>query len=589
MTHARALALAGSSLLCVLAAPLGAAQSSVLWRVSDDSTQPADLTPNIAFPDGRGGAAFFEFDGSSGGERQLRAIDANGTERWLLPLSTPLSPGRVTVSSDGQGRFLKVVSDSAAGQVEVEGLDFEGNPSWTRTVSAPYPGSDLYNGLSGFAVEHPGGDVSIGVNFIDLDALTIEFGFHVTLIRLDPSGAELWRTSILDHSFSRLDAAGDDLILSIQQTAGGFNQTPLRTTRYANDGSTVWSTLTSSGGIGSSVRPDEVLVDPVSGNVLLQSTSTSNGAAGRETRVQAVDPTGVIVWNWTPSGLASSDQEAGGMVLGSAGEVLVGTTGFGPSGDVAKITALDAATGAVRADTSFADSTMGVAGGLQPSPNGGSMAVVTNAAGVPALVTLDANLGVTSTDSLPAAPPSNELGVATPDGRGGLLIAGWRRTGGGAGPEIRPFWIKAVAGAEIGTSYCVQTVSNSTGDPGALAVIGDPEASFDNVTLVASSLPPGIASMFLVADGTAVVPNAGGSDGTLCLGGAIGRYNRPGEVQVSRPNGMLSMRIDLNDTPAPNTLFTVLPGTTLRFQLWHRDQILSPTSNFTNGVEVTFL
>ncbi|MEO1696329.1 MAG: hypothetical protein AAFU73_03470 [Planctomycetota bacterium] len=585
MTHARALALAGSFVLSALAAPVGSAQSSVLWKVSADATQSVDLTPNMAFPDGREGAVLFEFDGSLDGFAQLRAIDANGNERWLRSLSTPTSPARVWVTADGQGRFVSAASDSATTEVEVEGIDSDGSTRWTRTVTAPYPGTEVYSGLAGLAVEHPGGDVSVGVRFVDLDVITLEIGFHVTLIRLDPTGAERWRTTILGHSVSRLDAVGDDLIASLQQTAGAFNQTPLRTTRYAGDGSTVWSTLASSGGIASSVEAEDVLVDPASGNVLLRSSASSPGAPDRTTRLRAIDPTGAVAWDWVPSGLALFDQEAGGMVFGSAGEVLVGTTGFDPSGDVAKITVLDAATGAVQADTTFTDSTIGVTGGLQPSPNGGSMAVITNAAGVPSLVTLDANLGVNSTDFLPAAPSANELSVAAPDGRGGLLIAGWRRLG----PEIRPFWIKAVAGAEIGTPYCVQTVSNSTGDPGALAVIGDPEASFDNVTLVASSLPPGTASMFLVADDAAVVPNAGGSDGTLCLGGAIGRYNRPGEVQVSRPNGVLSMRIDLNDTPAPNALFTVLPGTTLRFQLWHRDQILSPTSNFTNGVEVTFL
>ena len=77
-----------------------------------------------------------------------------------------------------------------------------------------------------------------------------------------------------------------------------------------------------------------------------------------------------------------------------------------------------------------------------------------------------------------------------------------------------------------------------------------------------------------------------GSQGTLCLGGAVGRYAK--QVANTGTAGVLVLVLDLTDTPTPNGPVTVLAGETWNFQAWFRDKNPGTTSNFTNGVSVTF-
>ena len=80
-------------------------------------------------------------------------------------------------------------------------------------------------------------------------------------------------------------------------------------------------------------------------------------------------------------------------------------------------------------------------------------------------------------------------------------------------------------------------------------------------------------------------PNPGGSQGTLCLGGSIGRYN--GQVQTSGPDGSFAITIDVNQMPV-NPVTAAVAGETWRFQAWYRDNNPGATSNFTDAVEITF-
>jgi hypothetical protein len=83
--------------------------------------------------------------------------------------------------------------------------------------------------------------------------------------------------------------------------------------------------------------------------------------------------------------------------------------------------------------------------------------------------------------------------------------------------------------------------------------------------------------------------NPGGSQGNLCLGGSIGRYVGPGQIQQSGSTGTVSLAIDLAQHPTPTGLVGVLPGETWNFQCWYRDAVGGmATSNFSDGYEVTF-
>jgi hypothetical protein len=142
----------------------------------------------------------------------------------------------------------------------------------------------------------------------------------------------------------------------------------------------------------------------------------------------------------------------------------------------------------------------------------------------------------------------------------------------------------------IGTSYCSPAVANSTGSAGHLGATGSVVASANNLTLEASSLPLSSFGFFLTSTTQGFTANPGGSQGNLCLGGAIGRYVGPGQIKNSGTTGEFSLVLDLTQTPTPTGFIPVLAGQTRNFQTWHRDSISGvATSNFTNGLSIQFL
>ena len=140
----------------------------------------------------------------------------------------------------------------------------------------------------------------------------------------------------------------------------------------------------------------------------------------------------------------------------------------------------------------------------------------------------------------------------------------------------------------IGAVFC-SAVPNSTGFSGRIDAEGSDVLLDDDVTLVASSLPANSNGYFLTSRLPGFVANPGGSSGNLCLGGAIGRYTGPGQIQNSGALGTFSLMLDLNNLPSPTGGVMAQVGQTWHFQAWFRDSILgTATSNFTDGVAVTF-
>ncbi|MEM9381581.1 MAG: hypothetical protein AAGB93_16620 [Planctomycetota bacterium] len=141
----------------------------------------------------------------------------------------------------------------------------------------------------------------------------------------------------------------------------------------------------------------------------------------------------------------------------------------------------------------------------------------------------------------------------------------------------------------LGAPYCGPAVPNSTGLPGRIVARGSAIASVNDITLEAIDLPPASFGFFLTSQMQNFIMNPGGSAGNLCLGGAIGRYVGPGQVLNSGATGMISLALDLTQTPTPTGLVPVQSGQTWNFQAWHRDSVGSTaTSNFTNAVSVLF-
>ena len=137
----------------------------------------------------------------------------------------------------------------------------------------------------------------------------------------------------------------------------------------------------------------------------------------------------------------------------------------------------------------------------------------------------------------------------------------------------------------IGVNYCGPAVPNSTLQPGVVTALGSEVVAAQDVTLKATQLPPKKFGAFLVAGASGFLPNPGTSQGTLCLSGTIGRYFKL--VKKASPAGIISIQVDLNALPfSPNV--AVQPGDTWYFQCWYRDLNPGNTSNFTDGVAITF-
>lgn len=138
----------------------------------------------------------------------------------------------------------------------------------------------------------------------------------------------------------------------------------------------------------------------------------------------------------------------------------------------------------------------------------------------------------------------------------------------------------------LGQLECTPAVPNSTGSPGGIVAIGSAIAQDNALRIGAFDLPHNSFGYFLCSMTSGLTPNAGGSQGTLCLGGSIGRYNA--QIFDSGPIGVGTLALDLPNTPGPNGTRSILAGETWRFQCWHRDANPTTTSNFTDARAVSF-
>jgi len=152
--------------------------------------------------------------------------------------------------------------------------------------------------------------------------------------------------------------------------------------------------------------------------------------------------------------------------------------------------------------------------------------------------------------------------------------------------SVRPYYFSEVPDVTLGTSYCGPAVVNSSGLSGEIAATGSELVSLNALHVAAHNLPTTQFGYFLVARNAGFVSNPGGSQGNLCLSGAIGRYNK--SVQFTGNDTFFAMTVDLTQIPQPGGSVAAVAGETWRFQTWFRDKNPNPTSNFTDAVAVTF-
>ncbi|QDV08840.1 hypothetical protein Poly30_43950 [Planctomycetes bacterium Poly30] len=145
-----------------------------------------------------------------------------------------------------------------------------------------------------------------------------------------------------------------------------------------------------------------------------------------------------------------------------------------------------------------------------------------------------------------------------------------------------------IVGGPVGTNYCMAN-PNSTGGTGVMGATGSRSVTANDLTLQGTGLPNLSFGFFITSNTSVFVPNPGGSSGNLCVGGAVGRYVGPGQIKNSGLNGTIELLINNQLTPTPTGFVQIQSGETRFFQLWHRDSSGgTPTSNFTDGYEITF-
>lgn len=140
----------------------------------------------------------------------------------------------------------------------------------------------------------------------------------------------------------------------------------------------------------------------------------------------------------------------------------------------------------------------------------------------------------------------------------------------------------------VGAPFCEQPGPNSSGRVGALSMGGSASAAGGPLTARATGLPPGELAMLLCSETQASPTTPPGASGSLCLGGDVGRFDRPGELLVASPTGEAYIGIDLTALPTPGGTASAMAGETWNFQVWHRDGPQGPgASGFTTAVSVT--
>ncbi|MEM8713801.1 MAG: hypothetical protein AAGG01_22900, partial [Planctomycetota bacterium] len=138
----------------------------------------------------------------------------------------------------------------------------------------------------------------------------------------------------------------------------------------------------------------------------------------------------------------------------------------------------------------------------------------------------------------------------------------------------------------VPSNDCGPAVPNSSGLSGEMQIEGTFLAGGLPLKLRGVNLPTFSFGYFLNSRTTGFTANPGGSQGNLCLGGSIGRFNTL--AMNSGAGGTIEIDVDTNSVPGVPFAVAIQPGETWHFQLWFRDANPGVTSNFTDRVGVTF-
>ena len=137
-------------------------------------------------------------------------------------------------------------------------------------------------------------------------------------------------------------------------------------------------------------------------------------------------------------------------------------------------------------------------------------------------------------------------------------------------------------GMEIGTTVCYSN-PNSSGADARLTILGSPLVAANNLGLRITDLPTNSAGIAIMSVNTTFVPLFGNSQGILCIGSPLIRFNQ--NIQNSGAAGNVLFVLNLNALPQGTSF---VPGQTWNFQYWTRDINPVLTSNTSSAASVTF-
>ncbi|MGD2016640.1 MAG: hypothetical protein PVJ89_00875 [Planctomycetota bacterium] len=173
---------------------------------------------------------------------------------------------------------------------------------------------------------------------------------------------------------------------------------------------------------------------------------------------------------------------------------------------------------------------------------------------------------------------------AAPEAKSGVL--GLFKPGN-PGPQIFPTEGPGTGGTTVVIQNYCTAVPNSTGVASSI-IASNVDLTLRTMDLEGVNITPNAFGYFLASLNSGFVPNAGGSQGNLCLSGSIGR-GVGGGILFSGTGGTFSTVVDLDQIPTPTGSTSVMSGDRWHFQGWHRDSVLGfATSNFTDGVWVQY-
>lgn len=148
-----------------------------------------------------------------------------------------------------------------------------------------------------------------------------------------------------------------------------------------------------------------------------------------------------------------------------------------------------------------------------------------------------------------------------------------------------PIAIVRIANGVEGDNVC-DGVPNSMGTASTLHAVGQSSRASNDVTLLCTDLPGSSMGYVIVSTESRSIITPGGSQGTLCLGGMIGRHRS--EMFITAPDGLAEITLDLGQLPQPTGTVSGQVGETWYFQAWHRDVVAGAmTSNFSSALSLT--